>query len=635
MLKALVINPDPGLENDLDAALRETGAFGALHTCQDYPTASTLERLVRLHAPEVVFVEVHDLKAALRVASQLDDILPDVPVVAFGNKFQQEAPLELMRAGIRELLEPPFTRDAILTMADRLEHYLMRHPLRVHSTDQIYSFLPAKPGAGTTTLATNTSIAVSRYKERQVLLMDCDLHNGLVGFMLSLRSPHGIADALEQSVSLDETLWPQLVAKKDGLDILASTGAPTGYRINPADLENLIRVARRLYQVVFVDLPGNIAEPSFDIMQESKQIFLVATAEVAVLHLARKKLEELTRLHLKDRVRLILNRWTEKSLIGRSQIEEMLAVPVEHTFANEYQAIYRTQLAGKAIARNSKLGGQIDNLARDILGLEVSDQPWSRSSILNRAARVANRWRGKIAGLKNEEPQESGCLPPASGGSLHRVVGRAPSRRSPIPAANPFSGEEMDKILDACSKSGELSNCLRALALLLRYGGFRLQDAVALPRDRVVDTRLIVSGDNAAESAGKELPAAVVEALASCSTDGSNRFFPDRGGDRQQTIQFWRSRLDEVFNAAGIADGDAIRFRDTYAVEMLKSGEPLETVSVCLGHKNLTATRRRYGQWIPNRCGGRTEPDRSLQRLASGICQGRKDAIDPAGVSNG
>jgi integrase len=41
--------------------------------------------------------------------------------------------------------------------------------------------------------------------------------------------------------------------------------------------------------------------------------------------------------------------------------------------------------------------------------------------------------------------------------------------------------------------------------------------------------------------------------------------------------------------------------RDTYAVEMLKAGVPLEKVSKLLGHKSITITERYYAKWVPER----------------------------------
>src|SRR5262249_42961268 len=40
------------------------------------------------------------------------------------------------------------------------------------------------------------------------------------------------------------------------------------------------------------------------------------------------------------------------------------------------------------------------------------------------------------------------------------------------------------------------------------------------------------------------------------------------------------------------------RFRDTFAVELLQAGVPLETVSMLLGHSSVKITEKHYKPWV-------------------------------------
>jgi integrase len=46
-----------------------------------------------------------------------------------------------------------------------------------------------------------------------------------------------------------------------------------------------------------------------------------------------------------------------------------------------------------------------------------------------------------------------------------------------------------------------------------------------------------------------------------------------------------------------VKDGHCHRFRDTFAVELLKAGTPIERVSVLLGHASVRVTERHYNPW--------------------------------------
>jgi integrase len=60
----------------------------------------------------------------------------------------------------------------------------------------------------------------------------------------------------------------------------------------------------------------------------------------------------------------------------------------------------------------------------------------------------------------------------------------------------------------------------------------------------------------------------------------------------------WQRALKGVFKEAGIPDGHAHRFRDTFAVGLLQAGVPMERVSVLLGHSSIKVTEKHYSPWV-------------------------------------
>jgi integrase len=48
-------------------------------------------------------------------------------------------------------------------------------------------------------------------------------------------------------------------------------------------------------------------------------------------------------------------------------------------------------------------------------------------------------------------------------------------------------------------------------------------------------------------------------------------------------------------------EGHAHRFRDTFAVELLLAGVPLERVSILLGHTSVKITEKHYAPWVRER----------------------------------
>jgi len=58
-------------------------------------------------------------------------------------------------------------------------------------------------------------------------------------------------------------------------------------------------------------------------------------------------------------------------------------------------------------------------------------------------------------------------------------------------------------------------------------------------------------------------------------------------------IGSWRRRLSRLFKLAEISNGHPHRFRDTFAVELLLTGVPIERVSILLGHESVRTTEKK------------------------------------------
>jgi integrase/recombinase XerD len=59
--------------------------------------------------------------------------------------------------------------------------------------------------------------------------------------------------------------------------------------------------------------------------------------------------------------------------------------------------------------------------------------------------------------------------------------------------------------------------------------------------------------------------------------------------------------LQSLFTLAGIKNGFAHRFRDTFSVELLLAGVPMEQVSIFLGHSDIRITQLHSNPWVRDR----------------------------------
>ncbi|HVX66670.1 MAG TPA: hypothetical protein VHA11_08720 [Bryobacteraceae bacterium] len=367
MLRSIIIAQDAELAAPLEAALAETGSVGVLRRLDRYPSEEELPGMLRAHAPQVFFLDVGQLPEALRLAAAIAAQAPGAQIIALDRKSDPRTLVELMRAGIREFVAVPDSLGDLAGVVERATAALDRSPVSIASTDEVITFLPAKPGVGCSTVALNTSVALAEEPSARVLLADFDLNCGMLAFLLRLESGHSLIDAAEHAAQLDEELWPKLVSKAGALDVLPAGPMRPGFRIEPPAMRYLLDFTRRNYTVVCADLSGLMERFSVELMQESKRIFLVTTAELPALHLARQKLEYLRSLDLEDRVSLVHNRAQKHALVSSSEIEKIIGLPVTMEIPNDYRGVHKALSEAKPIDPRTELGRSYAELASRIL----------------------------------------------------------------------------------------------------------------------------------------------------------------------------------------------------------------------------------------------------------------------------
>jgi pilus assembly protein CpaE len=192
-----------------------------------------------------------------------------------------------------------------------------------------------------------------------------------------LKTEFSVVDAVERSQHLDENLWPQLVTRFDNLDVLHAGRVNPNLRIEPGQIRNLIAFMRRNYDAMVFDVSGNLEKYSIEIMHESAKVFLVCTPEVSSLHLARERMHFLRTFNLEGKVSVILNRCdNKKALLKKSEIEELLELPVVQMFTNDYQGVGDAINAGTWIDPNAKMGKLFTEFAETLL--DVKSMPSDR-----------------------------------------------------------------------------------------------------------------------------------------------------------------------------------------------------------------------------------------------------------------
>src|SRR5262249_31640544 len=128
-----------------------------------------------------------------------------------------------------------------------------------------------------------------------------------------------------------------------------------------------------------------------------------------------------------------------------------------------------------------------------------------------------------------------------------------------------------------------------------------ISDAAVLERSWLADDKLFLYTQKTGTPVWVPLPQSVVDALKAAPSDNPKYFFWNGRCLPTSAVKIWERTFERVFELADIPDGTLHRFRDTFAVELLLKGVPIEQVSILLGHSSLKITEKHYAPWVKAR----------------------------------
>ena len=364
-LTALLIAPNRGLADAFHQSVSKSKLFQVIGDQKSYPNLQTLEMRVRQLRPDVILVDVAtNLDQGCEMIRHAASLTPAVPVIGLHTQNESDAILQALRAGAMEFLYSPFDISVQEASVGRIQR-LVHSDAGDRDNGKVIVFSSTKPGAGASTLSSQTAFALRRTTGKKVLLADFDLLGGSLGFYLGLEHDHSVVDLLRFYDRLDRGIWAEVVTNANGVDVLPAPELPWNEPVDPAHLHQVLQFARRMYDFVVVDLPSVYHRVSLLSISESDRAFLVSTSELSSLHLARRAVKLLAHLGFdSQRYQVLVNRLDSKrDELNISDMGKLFDCTVDASLPNDYLSLHRAVTQGEALDSGSDLGKAIDGLA--------------------------------------------------------------------------------------------------------------------------------------------------------------------------------------------------------------------------------------------------------------------------------
>jgi integrase/recombinase XerD len=181
------------------------------------------------------------------------------------------------------------------------------------------------------------------------------------------------------------------------------------------------------------------------------------------------------------------------------------------------------------------------------------------------------------------------------------------------PPTLPLSEEEYKRLLGAIPSTvtEAMRDKVHALIQLMRFSGLAIRDALTLKRSELQHDkakklyRIVTARQKTGTHVSVPIPPEVAKELLAVLNGNAEYVFWSGDGEEESITKSWsKLYLAPLFKAAKLSSNGYLkshRLRDTFAVDLLEQGVPLEEVSKLLGHESIKTTERHYSKWMKGR----------------------------------
>src|SRR6201997_626239 len=325
----------------LQTRLEATRMGRAVFTHVGFPTGSTdaILREIQDSRAEVVIVDIsaRDAQRAIRAIELIKATTLQIGIFANGEMTQPASIVASMRAGAGEYIDQSAGSDALLEALTRYSSSRSR-AFGAAGRARVFTFLSAKGGAGCTTAAVNTALALQQSHGDVVLLDFAPI--GHTALHLNLKPQFGVLDALQNLHRMDVSLLDGLMTTtKEGLHLLAGPQQPYPAEPTPGELARLFDLVVNHYRFVVVDASSRL-DPTTRLLSDlSNAVLVVAQTDVVSLWSAGRIHTFLEEGTGRDRLRIILNRYKKIPGFTDEDVQQVTNCKVLWKVPNAYQVI--------------------------------------------------------------------------------------------------------------------------------------------------------------------------------------------------------------------------------------------------------------------------------------------------------
>ncbi|WP_254413607.1 AAA family ATPase [Vibrio furnissii] len=310
--------------------------------------------------PDLIFVETGPNWAQKVIELQnyespeVDEEEVNTSLIVFGDESDNGALKIALRIGAADFVSDQATLEELVPLLKNTAE----EKIAARKLGQLFVFINTKGGAGATTIALNTAVEVALQHKNKVLLLDLDIHFGVIMDYLNLNPTYSINDAIANVADLDEISLHSLVSKHpSGLHVLSFKHENHNENFDKAmQLGKLLPTLMEYYPYVFVDLSMGVDRMFAPVLSHSSKVFLVTQQNLVGIKNTSRIAKSLMLEYgiAKEQIELIVNRYEKRQQIKMKDIEQTITGVNVHMIPNDFKAAIESANLGKPVVESKK-----------------------------------------------------------------------------------------------------------------------------------------------------------------------------------------------------------------------------------------------------------------------------------------
>jgi pilus assembly protein CpaE len=326
---------------------------------------------------------LEEIEALQRITRRLEG---RTPIVVVTQEFSAAAVRILVQLQVADFLVKPITTADLVRSCIRA----LQGPGRDENTEsQIYTFMPAAGGVGTTTLALQTAFQLHHSVTRgaSTCVVDLNFQQGACAEYLDLEPRFDITEIENQPERLDRQLLDVMLSKHaSGLCVLAAPAKPSELRsFNTDVVVRMLDLVSAYFDNVVIDMPRTWFPWTETVVLGSNKLYIVAEMTVPCLRHAQRLIQAIYETAGKEvKPNVILNRFEQRMFdtgIKQGDVQDVLGEHFVGGISNNYRLVREAVDRGVPLQEIDANANVIQDLKKIILPEEIAAVPRKSRSL--------------------------------------------------------------------------------------------------------------------------------------------------------------------------------------------------------------------------------------------------------------